>query len=318
MSSKDNQTQPITPKLVEPKTSASWRDYLEMTKPKVVAMLLLTSVIGMFLATNPLVNPWVPWDLLIITTVGIGFAAGGAAVVNHVVDAKIDAIMARTHSRPIVTGKISPQKAILFALFLSISSMLLLGLLVNWLTAILTLAGLVGYAFVYTMYLKRATPQNIVIGGLSGAIPPLLGWTAMTNSIDPGGLLLVLIIFTWTPPHFWALAIHRRDDYAKANIPMLPVTHGIEYTKTATLLYTFLLVITTILPYLTKMSGLIYLLTALILGAIFIYHSWELKFNTKANSPMKTFGFSILYLMLLFIGLLVDHYLFYSPLVNLS
>jgi len=212
MSNQDIQSQPIAPENVVKNPAASWRDYLEMTKPKVVAMLLLTSVIGMFLATNPLINPWVPLDLLIITTVGIGFAAGGAAVINHVVDAKIDAIMARTHSRPIVTGKISPLKAILFAIFLSVSSMLMLGFLVNWLTAILTLAGLVGYAFVYTMYLKRATPQNIVIGGISGAIPPLLGWTAMTNSIDPSGLLLVLIIFTWTPPHFWALAIHRRDD----------------------------------------------------------------------------------------------------------
>ena len=318
MSNQDNQTQALESEVVEQKPTAGWRDYLEMTKPKVVAMLLLTSVIGMFLATNPMINPWVPLDLLIITTVGIGFAAGGAAVVNHVVDAKIDAIMARTESRPIVTGKISPLQAIVFATLLSVTSMLMLGFLVNWLTALLTLAGLVGYAFVYTMYLKRATPQNIVIGGISGAIPPLLGWTAMTNSIDPGGLLLVLIIFTWTPPHFWALAIHRRDDYAKAKIPMLPVTHGIEYTKTAVLLYTFLLVITTVLPYLTKMSGLIYLVTALILGAIFIQHSWELKFNTKANSPMKTFGFSIVYLMLLFVGLLVDHYLFYSPLVNMN
>ncbi len=298
-------------------SQASWRDYLEMTKPKVVAMLLLTSIIGMYLATNPAINPWVPIDLLILTTIGIGFAAGGAAVVNHVVDAKIDSIMARTESRPVATGKISTSKAIIFAIILSVTSMFILGFFVNWLTAMLTFAGLVGYAFLYTMYLKRATPQNIVIGGISGAIPPLLGWTAMTNSVDPAGLLLVLIIFTWTPPHFWALAIHRCDDYAKANIPMLPVTHGIPFTKTATLLYTLLLVITTLLPYLTRMSGVIYLLSALVLGGIFIYRSWQLKYHQEANTAMKTFGFSIVYLMLLFIALLVDHYIFYNPLVNL-
>ncbi len=299
-----------------PKSQPEWRDYLEMTKPKVVLMLLLTSVIGMYLATDPNLNPWVPIDLLVLTTIGIGLAAGGAAVVNHIVDAKIDSIMARTESRPIARGVISTPKAVVFALILSVSSMLILGYFVNWLTAVLTLAGLVGYAFLYTMYLKRATPQNIVIGGISGAIPPLLGWTAMTNSIDPAGLLLVLIIFTWTPPHFWALAIHRRDDYAKANIPMLPVTHGISFTKTATLLYTILLVITTLLPYLTRMSGIIYLISALLLGAVFIFHSWQLKYRPKANSAMKTFGFSIVYLMLLFIALLIDHYLFYNPLVQ--
>ncbi len=293
--------------------SLGWRDYYEMTKPKVVAMLLLTSVIGMYLSTDPAINPWVPLDILILANLGIGFAASGAAVVNHVVDARIDAIMARTDSRPIPTGKIPPRKAIIFAFTLSVFSMLILGFFINWLTAILTFAGLVGYAFVYTMYLKRATPQNIVIGGVSGAIPPLLGWTAMTNSIDPSGLLLVLIIYTWTPPHFWALAIHRRDDYAKANIPMLPVTHGIEFTKTATLLYTVLLILTTMLPYLTGMSGVIYLVGALFLGLGFLYHAWELKFNPQANSAMKTFGYSIAYLMALFVVLLTDHYLFFSP-----
>jgi len=292
---------------------ATWRDYYEMTKPRVVALLLLTAVIGMFLATNPEVDPWVPWNVLLWGTLGIGFAASGAAVVNHVVDYRVDAIMARTGSRPIPTGKIPPKKAILFALVLSILSMLMLGFLINWLTAILTLAGLVGYAFFYTMYLKRATPQNIVVGGVSGAIPPLLGWTALTNSVDPGSLLLVLIIFTWTPPHFWALAIHRRDDYAKAEIPMLPVTHGITFTKTMTLLYTILLVLTTLLPYLTGMSGLIYLVGALILGSIFLFRAWELKFHAKANSAMKTFTFSIMYLMLLFLVLLVDHYIYLVP-----
>ncbi|PIP80190.1 MAG: protoheme IX farnesyltransferase [Gammaproteobacteria bacterium CG22_combo_CG10-13_8_21_14_all_40_8] len=301
------------PKLSENKPT--WRDYYEMTKPKVVALLLVTAVIGMYLATNPAVDPWVPLDVLILATIGIGFAASGAAVVNHVVDARIDAIMARTDSRPIPTGKIPPAKAIAFAIILSVLSMVILGVFINWLTAVLTLCGLVGYALIYTMYLKRATPQNIVIGGVSGAIPPLLGWTAVTNSVDPFGLLLVLIIYTWTPPHFWALAIHRRDDYAKANIPMLPVTHGIDFTKTATLLYTVLLVLTTILPYLTGMSGIIYLGGALFLGLGFLYHAWELKFNPKPNSAMKTFGFSIAYLLALFVVLLVDHYIFISPLI---
>lgn len=281
-----------------------------MTKPRVVALLLLTAVIGMFLATNPEVDPMVPWNILFWGTIGIGFAASGAAVVNHVVDSRIDAIMARTGARPIPTGKIPPRKAIIFAATLSILSMLILGFLVNWLTAILTFAGLVGYAFLYTMYLKRATPQNIVIGGLSGAIPPMLGWTAVTNSVDPGAMLLVLIIFTWTPPHFWALAIHRKDDYAKAEIPMLPVTHGIEFTKTMSLFYTILLVVTTLLPYLTGMSGLIYLAGSLILGGIFLYKVIELKYFPKAWSAMGTFKYSILYLMLLFVVLLVDHYLY--------
>ncbi len=291
----------------------NWRDYYEMTKPKVVALLLLTAVIGMFLATNPEVNPMVPWHVLLFGTIGIGFAAGGAAVVNHVVDARIDAIMARTETRPIPSGKVPPKNAIIFATLLSVISMLVLGLLINWLTAMLTLAGLVGYAFLYTMYLKRATPQNIVIGGISGAIPPLLGWTSVTNSIDPFALLLVLIIYTWTPPHFWALAIHRRDDYARANIPMLPVTHGIEFTKTITLLYTLLLVLTTLLPYLTGMSGFIYLIGAVVLGVGFLYRAWELKYHAKANSAMKTFAYSIFYLMILFVVLLVDHYLYYNP-----
>ncbi len=300
-------------KKVADKTPIYWHDYYEMTKPKVVALLLLTAVIGMFLATIPEVNPMVPWNVLIFGTIGIGFAAGGAAVVNHVVDSRIDSIMARTDSRPIPSGKVPPRNAIIFATILSLSSMIILGFLVNWLTAILTLAGLVGYAFLYTMYLKRATPQNIVIGGLSGAIPPLLGWTAVTNSVDADGLLLVLIVFTWTPPHFWALAIHRRDEYARAHIPMLPVTHGIEFTKTMTLLYTLLLVLTTLLPYLTGMSGLIYLLGSLILGVGFLYRAWVLKFHPKANSAMKTFGYSIFYLMILFVVLLVDHYFYFNP-----
>lgn len=292
---------------------AHWRDYLEMCKPKVVALLLLTAVIGMFLATPNMV----PLDILFFGTIGIGMAAGAAAVVNHVVDRRIDAIMIRTDSRPIPKGNISPKQAIIFAIIMSISAMAMLYYLVNPLTAWLTLFGLVGYAFVYTMYLKRATPQNIVIGGISGAIPPLLGWTSVTGlngEIPAHALLLVLIIYTWTPPHFWALAIFRCDDYAKAKIPMLPVTHGIEFTKTCVLLYTVLLIITTILPWLVGMSGLVYLIGAMILGGLFFRMSWKLKFGTDERQSIRTFGFSITYLMVLFLVMLVDHYLRYHSL----
>jgi protoheme IX farnesyltransferase len=292
----------------------NWRDYLELCKPKVVALLLLTAVIGMFMATPGMV----PLDILVFGTVGIGMAAGAAAVVNHVVDRRIDAIMHRTDSRPLPQGNVTPKQAIIFATVMSVSSMAMLYFLVNPITAWLTLFGLVGYAFIYTMYLKRATPQNIVIGGISGAIPPMLGWTAVTGlngEIPAHGLLLVLIIYTWTPPHFWALAIHRRDDYAKANIPMLPVTHGIPFTKTCIMLYTILLIITTILPWLVGMSGLVYLIGALILGAMFLRMTIILKFEDDNKSAMKTFGFSITYLMLLFLVMLVDHYLPLNPFV---
>ena len=283
-----------------------------MCKPKVVALLLLTAIIGMFLATPYMV----PLDILFFGTLGIGMASGAAAVINHVVDRRIDAIMLRTDTRPIPKGKVAPKQAVIFATVLSLLSMWMLHELVNPLTAYLTLFGLVGYAFVYTMYLKRATPQNIVIGGVSGAIPPLLGWTAVTGmsgEIPAHGLLLVLIIYTWTPPHFWALAIHRRDDYAKAGIPMLPVTHGIEFTKTCILAYTVLLIITTILPWLVGMSGTIYAIGALILGAIFLKYAIDLKFTDKPNQAIRTFGWSITYLMLLFILMLVDHYFLYNP-----
>jgi len=292
--------------------NATWRDYFEMTKPKVVALLLLTAVIGMFLATPYMVD----WDILIFGTLGIGMAAGAAAVINHVVDRRIDAIMLRTDTRPIPKGKVAPKQAIIFAAVMSLVAMLILHQLVNPLTAWLTLTGLVGYAFVYTMYLKRATPQNIVIGGISGAIPPLLGWTAVTGGngeIPAHALLLVLIIYTWTPPHFWALAIHRRDDYAKAEIPMLPVTHGIEFTKTCILLYTVLLIVTTVLPWLVGMSGSLYVIGALILGAVFLKYAIELKYTDKPKQAIKTFGWSITYLMLLFVLMLVDHYFLYNP-----
>ncbi|PHS14865.1 MAG: protoheme IX farnesyltransferase [Kangiella sp.] len=289
---------------------AGWKDYLELTKPKVVFLLLITAVVGMFMATPGMV----PLDVLIVATIGIGFASGGAAVVNHIVDQKIDSIMARTHKRPVATGKISDKQAILFAAFLSISSLLTLYFYINPLTAILTVFGLVGYAFVYTMYLKRATPQNIVIGGLSGAIPPLLGWTSVTGGsgeIHPHALLLVLIVFVWTPPHFWALAIFRRDEYAKANIPMLPVTHGIDFTKTNIILYTILLIFAGLLPYLVHMSGLIYLVSSTILGLIFLVYAIRLKLSDDRALAMDTFKYSIQYLLLIFVALLVDHYYFF-------
>lgn len=289
---------------------ADWRDYLELTKPKVVVLLLVTAIVGMFMATPGMV----PLDILFIATIGIGFASGGAAVVNHVVDQKIDTLMARTQKRPVATGKISDKQAIIFATVLSISSLLLLYFYINPLTALLTVFGLVGYAFVYTMYLKRATPQNIVIGGLSGAIPPLLGWTSVTGGngeIHPHALLLVLIVFVWTPPHFWALAIFRRDEYAKANIPMLPVTHGIDFTKTNIILYTILLIFAGLLPYLVRMSGLIYLVSSTILGVIFLVYAVRLKLSDDRKLAMDTFKYSIQYLLLIFVALLVDHYYFF-------
>ncbi len=288
-------------------SKASFTDYLELTKPKVVLLILITAVVGMFMATPGMV----PWNILIIATVGIGFASAGAAVVNHIVDQKIDTMMARTSKRPIAVGKISDRNAIIFAAFLSVTSMLLLYFYINTLTTILTFFGLVGYAFVYTMYLKRATPQNIVIGGLSGAIPPLLGWTAVdgySGNIHPHALLLVLIVFVWTPPHFWALAIFRRDEYAKANIPMLPVTHGIDFTKTNIILYTILLIFSGLLPYLTHMSGLLYLIISSVLGLIFLVYTIRLKLSDDRKIAMDTFKYSINYLLLMFIALLVDHY----------
>lgn len=286
------------------KIQPHWRDYLELTKPRVVMLLMLTAIVGMFMATPNMV----PLDVLLLGSFGMACAMGAAAAVNHVVDQRIDALMARTGNRPIVQGKISPQKALLFAAVLATVSMFVLSFFINTLTAFLTLFGIVGYAFIYTLYLKRATPQNIVIGGLAGAIPPLLGWTAVTNQIDPHALLLVLIVFVWTPPHFWALAIHRRDDYAKAGIPMLPVTHGIDYTKSSVLHYTLLLCLCTLLPYLSGMSGLIYLAATLVLNAIFLWYAFRLKYSSAPGIAMKTFGYSIVYLMALFIALLVDHY----------
>lgn len=284
--------------------SFNWRDYLELCKPRVVALMLLTVVVGMFLATPGLV----PLTTLIASLVGIGFAAGSAAAVNHLVDKHIDSIMARTSKRPVARGRVSVKEAIWFAVILGVTGLTILAFFVNILTSVLTFITLIGYAGIYTGYLKRATPQNIVIGGLAGAAPPLLGWTAITNQLDPQALLLVLIIFTWTPPHFWALAIYRFEEYKSAAIPMLPVTHGIEFTKLNVLLYTILLLVVSVLPFAVGMSGWVYLLGALILGARFLYWSIVLYGTDKPVVAMQTFRFSIIYLMVLFVFLLADHW----------
>ena len=284
---------------------ALWRDYLELTKPRVVVMMLLTSLVGMFLATRA----GVPWTILVFGNLGIGLCAGGAAAVNHVVDRRIDAVMARTHKRPLAEGRVSPLAALSFALLLSVSGLALLLVFTNALAAWLTLASLLGYAIIYTGFLKRATPQNIVIGGLAGAAPPLLGWVAVTGHVTAEPLLLALIIFAWTPPHFWALAIHRKEEYAKAQIPMLPVTHGEHYTKVHILLYTFALLAVSLLPFVIHMSGLLYLVCALGLGARFLHWAWVLYRGAAPHAAINTFKYSIYYLFLLFIALLVDHYL---------
>lgn len=284
---------------------AKWRDYFDLCKPKVVALLLLTSCVGVVLASPP---GEISLFVLILSTIGIGLAAAAGAVINQVVERESDAKMARTEGRPLPQGKVSQQNAFVFAVLLAACSVFILTGFINTLTAVLTFASMIGYAVIYTMYLKKATPQNIVIGGLAGATPPLLGWTSVTGSMDAHGILLVLIIYTWTPPHFWALAIHRRDDYAKVNLPMLPVTHGIEFTKYSILGYTILMILVTLLPFLTFMRGWIYLVSAIILGFIFLYKVFELMFSAKENAAISTFVYSINYLMLLFLAMVVDHY----------
>lgn len=286
--------------------AASWRDYKELTKPNVVLLMILTSVIGMFMA----VPGMVPLQVLVLGNLGIGLCAGAAAAVNHLVDQRVDQKMTRTHNRPIAQGRISNLQAALFAAVLGGLGMTILLVWINPLTAWLTFASLVGYAFVYTMFLKRATPQNIVIGGLAGAAPPLLGWTAVSGDINGHALLLVLIIFAWTPPHFWALAIHRKEEYAAVGIPMLPVTHGVAFTKLHILLYTILMFLVTLLPFATRMSGPLYLLGAVVLGGGFLYWAIELMRGKNPNAPMETFRYSIVYLMSLFLVMLVDHYVF--------
>src|SRR5438477_9868646 len=288
-----------------PAPPALWRRYLELTKPKVVALITFTAVVGTLLASPGLP----PLDALVWGNLGIALAAASAAAINHVLDRRIDAQMARTRARPLPSGQLTERQALAFAALLGVSSMGVLAFLVNLLTAILTFASLIGYAVVYTVWLKHATPQNIVIGGAAGAAPPVLGWAAVTNSIDPNALLLFLIIFIWTPPHFWALAIARRDDYAKAGIPMLPVTHGVAYTRLHVLLYTVLLFVVTLMPFLTHMSGLLYLAAALLLNAGFLYYALALKITAREELPLRVFRFSVTYLMWLFAALLVDHYL---------
>jgi protoheme IX farnesyltransferase len=279
--------------------------YLELTKPRVVALIVFTAVIGMFLA----VPGMVPLRPLIAGTIGIWLAAASAAAINHLIDRRIDRVMARTSQRPLATGALNSTQVLAFAIILGALSMTILIAFVNPLTAVLTFASLIGYAIVYTAYLKRATPQNIVIGGAAGAAPPVLGWAAVTGSVHPYALLLFLIIFVWTPPHFWALAIFRKDDYSRAQVPMLPVTHGVEYTRWHVLFYTILLVVITVLPYLTGMSGLFYLGGALVLGAGFLYYAIRLLHPPDEFFPMRVFNYSIVYLMALFAFLLVDHYL---------
>ena len=282
-----------------------WRDYYELTKPRVVMLIVFTAVVGMFLA----VPGWPGAAAMLFGTIGIGMAASAAAVFNHVLDARIDIHMLRTRGRPLPEGRVSESNALAFASAICVLSMIVLWFLVNPLTAILTFASLIGYAVIYTVFLKRATPQNIVIGGAAGAAPPVLGWTAVTGEITSSALLLFLIIFVWTPPHFWALAIARKDEYAKVGIPMLPVTHGEEYTRLHILLYTILLVVITVIPYLTGMSGLIYLAAAVSLGALFLNYAVRmLRDRDDVELPMRTFKFSITYLAVLFAALLVDHY----------
>ncbi|KTD65850.1 heme o synthase [Legionella shakespearei] len=285
--------------------AVDWRDYLELCKPRVVLLMLLTVLVGMYLATPG----WINLSLVGFTLLGVGFCAGSAAAINHLVDRHIDSIMARTKKRPIAHGRVSVTQAIYFALVIGVLGIVVLVTFVNKLTALLTFVTLIGYAGVYTGYLKRATSQNIVIGGLAGAAPPLLGWTAVTNQLDPQALLLVLIIFTWTPPHFWALAIYRFEEYKHAEIPMLPVTHGIQFTKLNIYLYTILLLVVSVLPFVVGMCGWIYLVGALVLGGRFLFWAHKLYRTEKPVVAMQTFRFSIVYLMLLFVFLLIDHYI---------
>jgi protoheme IX farnesyltransferase len=286
-------------------TYLDWRDYYELTKPRVVMLIVFTAIVGMFLA----VPGWPGATALVFGTLGIGLAASSAAVFNHILDARIDIHMLRTRGRPLPQGRVSERAALSFASMLGAISMIILWFVVNPLTAVLTFASLIGYAVVYTVFLKRATPQNIVIGGAAGAAPPVLGWTAVSGEVHTSALLLFLIIFVWTPPHFWALAIARKDEYAKVGIPMLPVTHGEAYTRLNILFYTILLVLITIVPYLTGMSGLIYLCAALVLNIAYLYYSIQMvRDPADLELPMKSFKFSISYLGFLFAALLIDHY----------
>jgi protoheme IX farnesyltransferase len=284
----------------------AWRQYYELTKPKVVLLIAFTALVGMLLSTD---GP-VPLQPLLFGLLGISMAAAAGAVINHIVDQRIDALMNRTSRRPIPSGKMDTPHAAYFAAALSLSSMLMLWTLVNPLTALLTFFALIGYAMIYTLFLKRWTPQNIVWGGLAGAAPPLLGWCAITGEVSMEAFLLLLIVFVWTPPHFWPLAVHRREEYARAGIPMLPVTHGIEFTKLQVLIYSLMLFAVSLMPFLIHMSGYLYLASAVLLGIGFVYHAFRFwRATGSSEHAMKTFGYSIVYLSLLFASLLGDHYL---------
>lgn len=286
-------------------SSTDWRDYYELTKPRVVMLIVFTAIVGMFLS----VPDWPGLEPLIYGTLGIGMAASSAAVFNHVLDHRTDILMMRTRGRPLPQGKLTEKSALIFASALCVAAMIILWFLVNPLTAVLTFFSLIGYAVIYTVWLKRATPQNIVIGGAAGAAPPILGWTAVTNEVTSEPLLLFLIVFVWTPPHFWALAIARLEEYAKVEIPMLPVTHGVPYTRLNILLYSILLLLVTLMPYLIGMSGLIYLLAAIGLGVYFLYYAIRMyRDHEDEELPMRMFKYSISYLGFLFAALLIDHY----------
>ena len=298
-------TQVLTARARKRTAATVMREYLELTKPRVVSLIVFTAIVGMFLSTPAMV----PWSILLLATLGIGLAAASAAAINHLVEQRSDALMARTRARPLPTGQLSSRQAIVFAAVLGTLSMSILGLGVNALTAVLTFVSLIGYSIIYTVFLKRRTPQNIVIGGAAGAAPPVLGWTAVTGEIASDALLLFLIIFVWTPPHFWALALYRQHEYAMAGIPMLPVTHGVQVTKAYVLNYTLALVIVTLLPFLTGMSGFLYLIAALLLGAGFVYYALALRKSDDIRIAMQTFHYSISYLVALFSFLLLDHYI---------
>lgn len=283
----------------------NWREYLVLCKPRIVSLIVFTAIVGMFLSTPELV----PWQVFLLGSLGIGLGAASAAAINHLIDEKADALMARTQARPLPTGKLNREQALLFAIALGLLSMVILYFLINPLTAWLTLASMFGYGIVYTVFLKRATPQNVVLGGAAGAMPPVLGWAAVTGELHVHAFLLFLIIFVWTPPHFWALALARREEYSRAKFPMLPVTHGVDFTKQQVVLYTFLLFAVSLLPFISQMSGLVYLIGAIGLGGRFLYLALALYRHTSNPLAMKTFSYSILYLAALFAFLLIDHYL---------
>ena len=282
------------------------KNYYELCKPNVVLMMLLCALVGIILASDTLL----PLIEILVPLVGIGLCSGSAAAINQIIDREADAEMARTDKRPIPQGEISVTNASIFAFVIGVLGVLILVYFVNSLTAILTIFALGGYAFIYTIFLKRATPQNIVIGGLAGAAPPLLGWASVTNTIEPNALILVLIIFIWTPPHFWALAIYRKDDYAKQSIPMLPVTHGVAFTKLQIVLYTIILFLVSLFPYIVLMSGAVYLISAIILSSLFLFYSVRLYLSDDDKYAMQTFWYSIYYIFLIFIALIIDHFIY--------